>query len=138
MSNRELFLSCIELLRKAADAPQQLSALRSFLDSAADDIIRAKLTDGIAALEQVAVLNDRVAEAIAILEGSKPASESLNEVKGLLFELSDFYLDGSTLNRDEQMLCHIFGPKRDTMAGYLYEVAGDLDKLLHPEEYESL
>ncbi len=135
MSNLDLFSSCIELLSKAADAPQQLAALRCALGNAADDVVRERVTRGIAALEGVVVCQDRIRAIISILEGSQPSNESLDEVKSLLFELSNLYSDGSPQNPEEEHFRRIFGPRSDTMGGMLWDLAGDLDCLLHPEEY---
>lgn len=134
MSNRDLFSSCIELLRKATDAHQQLSALRSSLENAADDVVREHMILGIASLEEVVACQDRIPEAIAILEKGE-LGKAMDEVKGLLFELSDAYLDGLSENTSEKLILQMLGPFANTTAGKYYKAAGDLDQLLHPEAY---
>jgi hypothetical protein len=131
-----LFSSCIDLLAKAADAPQQLAQLRAALGSAADDVVREQVNRGIVALEQVTECQDRIQTAITILKSDEPSKESLDEVKSLLFELSCAYLDGMCASRDECIVHSIFGIPRGTMAGDLYNLAGDLDSMLYPEAYD--
>ena len=136
MSN-QLFSSCIVLLRKAADAPQQLSALRSSLGNAADDVVHEHMIRGIAALENVVTCQNRIPAAIAVLEAGQPG-EAMNDVPHLLWTLSSMYVEGLPFSvREEQLLGFLFGAPRGSVASDFQEAADALYCALHPEEFGS-